>query len=477
MKKPIFSHTSQNKNAFFGGSYTLAISVIVLAILIAVNVFASALPSSMTKYDISSSKLYSITSNTKVVVNALDQDVTIYWIVQAGKEDKVLDNLLDNYKNLSDHIQVVKKNPDVYPSFAKQYTDETVQNNSLVVECGDRNKYISYNDIYVQESNMYSYNYNVSFDGEGAITSAIDYVTDEEQPQMYVLEGHGEADLPETFKDQLNKENIETHSFSLLNEDQIPEDADFVMIYAPSSDISEEEEKLLADYASNGGKLLVMAGPSKSGTLTNLYELLNDYGVTADDGIVVEGDREHYAFQSPFVLLPNIESDKLTDSLIDANYFVIMPLAQGMKIGESGSKGTVTPILTTSDNSFSKADGYNLTTYEHEDQDTDGPYAVGLSIETDGGGQIIWFSSSTFLEDMYNAYSSGANDDLAMNAVSSLVGEREAMAIRSKSLNYNYLTISDSTASLLKVLMIGMFPLVYLAAGIYIVMRRRRLQR
>ena len=35
----------------------------------------------MTKYDISSTKLYSVTSNTKVVVNALEQDVTIYWIV------------------------------------------------------------------------------------------------------------------------------------------------------------------------------------------------------------------------------------------------------------------------------------------------------------------------------------------------------------------------------------------------------------
>lgn len=54
-------------------------------------------PSSLMKYDISSSKLYSITSNTKVVVNALDQDVNIYWIVQSGKEDSVLDNLLSKY--------------------------------------------------------------------------------------------------------------------------------------------------------------------------------------------------------------------------------------------------------------------------------------------------------------------------------------------------------------------------------------------
>lgn len=77
---------------------------------------------------------------------------------------------------------------------------------------------------------------------------------------------------------------------------------------------------------------------------------------------------------------------------------------------------------------------------------------------------------------MYNAWSSGSNSDLAMNALSSLIGEREAMAIRSKSLNYNYLSISDSTASLLKVLMIGVFPLGYLGIGIGVILKRRRKQ-
>lgn len=61
-----------------------------------------------------------------------------------------------------------------------------------------------------------------------------------------------------------------------------------------------------------------------------------------------------------------------------------------------------------------------------------------------------------------------------MNALSSLIGEREAMAIRSKSLNYNYLSITDSTASLLKTLMIGVFPLAYLGIGVVIILKRRR---
>lgn len=75
---------------------------------------------------------------------------------------------------------------------------------------------------------------------------------------------------------------------------------------------------------------------------------------------------------------------------------------------------------------------------------------------------------------MYNALSSGSNSDLAMNALSPLIGEREAMAIRSKSLNYNYLSITDSTASLLKTLMIGVFPLAYLGVGVVVILKRRR---
>lgn len=121
--------------------------------------------------------------------------------------------------------------------------------------------------------------------------------------------------------------------------------------------------------------------------------------------------------------------------------------------------------------------GYDLSTYEKEDGDIDGPFALAVSVDvTDSGGRMVWFTSSSFLDDTYNAYSSGANVNLGMNALSSMIGESEAIAIRKKSLNYNYLTISDSTSSPLKVMMIGVFPLVYLGIGIGVVIRRRRLQ-
>ena len=379
MKLPVHLNPNggkgRNKIAFQGGSYALAISAIVLALLVVVNVLVSILPTSLTRFDISSSQLYSITSNTKSVVNALEEDVTIYWIVQADEEDPIVENLLDKYDSLSGHISVVKKNPDVYPTFAQQNTDETVTKNSLIVECGDKSCYISYSDIYLYETDFYSYGYtSASFDGEGAITSAIDYVVSDELPQLYLLEGHGEAELPQTFQEQLEKDNIETQP------------------------------------------------------------------------------------------------------LIDENYYPIVPAATGLTVSGSPSGATVTQLLTTSDSAFSKVSGYEMTTYDKEEGDMDGPFAVAVSVERNDGGEMVWFSSSLFLDDGYNAYSSGANVNLTMNALSQLIGEREAMSIRSKSLNYNYLTINESTASLLKVTMIGVFPLIYLAVGIGVVVKRRRMQ-
>ena len=463
------------KNAMRGGAYSAAVTAVVLAILIAVNVFVSAMPSGATEYDISASKLYSVTSNTKSVVNALTEDVTIYWIVQADEEDDVIGKLLDRYESLSDHITVEKRNPDVYPTFAEQYTDGTVYNNSLVVECGDRSRYISYEDIYLTDASVYSYSYSTSFDGEGAITSAIDYVTNPDQPVVYTLTGHGEEDLPATFADSLEKENITVEDLSLLNTAEIPEDVACLIVYAPQSDISEAERDTLASYVAGGGRLLVMAGPVEAAGLPNFYSLLEPYGVTAAEGIVVEEDQAHYVYPSPVALMPDLAESDVTAPLLEEGYYVIVPLAAGLTVGENTTSASVTSLLTTSEASFSKPAGYDMATYEKEDGDIDGPFALAVDIACDSGGELIWVSSSAYLDDMYNAYSSGANVNFTMNALSQLIGESETLSIRAKSLNYNYLTISDSVSGLLQVVMIGLIPLAFLGTGIILVVRRRRL--
>lgn len=458
------------------GWYSVVLALIVLAILVAVNVLFSVLPSKFTQFDISAAQLYSLTSDTKVVATNLDKDVTIYWITQAGQESTVLDKLLDRYRDLSDLITVVKKDPDIYPTFAQQYTDETVVNNSLVVECGDKSRYISYDDIYQVDTASYYTTGSVSqsFDGEGQITSAIDYVVSDELPKIYLLSGHGEVALSDTFSNELTRSNYETvEDFSLLNVDEIPEDCDALLINAPTSDISDEELTMLRDYVQGGGKLLVLSGPQKEASLTNLDTLLADYDVTVSDGIVVDTDREHYAFTAPYVLMPDIESSDITDPLTEESSHVIVPIAQGLTVGSNGS---VTALLTTSDEAFGKAAGYAMTTHEKEDGDTDGPFTLAVSItDSTAEGKIVWVASDYLLDDTYNSYSSGANLDLVMNGLSWMIGKNDAVSIRAKSLNNSYLTISSSSATVLKVVMIGVIPLCFLLLGIDEVLRRRKM--
>ncbi len=471
-------NSSFNRLAFQGGTYSLLISAVVLAILVMVNIFVNALPATWTKLDMSSSHLYSVTSNTKVVLNNMDKDVTIYWIVQADAEDSILSNLLDKYDSLSSHVSVVKRNPDVYPTFAAQYTDETVYNNSLIVECGDRYRYIPYTDMYESEYISYGFSYNDAFDGEGAITSAIDYVISDELPVMYILEGHGESDLPQAFAESVDKANIETAQLSLLTVDEVPEDADMILIYEPENDISNEEYQMLASYTYNGGNLMVISGPVDGVEFENLNRLISDYGVAVEDGIVIESERNNYVFY-PYVLLPNIAVNDITQDIVTSRYYIVTPIDSGLTVGGTDSTldGSVTPLLTTSEGSFSKIAGYALDTYAKEDDDIDGPFTVGVLIDTYNEGKLIWFSSLGFLDDAYNIYSAGANVTLAMNSISSMLGEREAIAIPSKSLNYTYLNISSATASTLEIWMMAVIPLAYLAIGICVLLRRRSIQK
>ncbi len=466
-----------NTRAAKVGGYSFVMSVFVLAILIAVNVAVSALPSTWTHYDISAAQLYSVTSATKAVAQNLTEDVTIYWITQEGSEDTVIEKLLDVYDALSDHITIQKTNPDIYPTFAAQYTDETVANNAMIVECGDKYRYIAYSDIYETDYSDYYTSGTIAqyFDGEGAITAAIDYVVREVLPVIYLLTGHGEADLSDSFAESIEKSNIETATFSLLTVDEIPEDADAIMIYAPTSDISEEEADMLLAYLEDGGCVFVISGPQEDDEMTNLHSLLEYYGVTTEEGIIIEGNRSNYAVGYPYVLLPDLGDSDITSELAENNNYIIVPIAQGLTIGTADDTVTVTSLLDTSSDSFSKIAGYGLTTYEKEDDDIDGAFSVAVSIEdSETGAMMVWISSDSLMDDTYVSYSSGANSDFVMNAISWMIGESDAISIRSKSMSYSYLTISTSQATLIKICIIGIIPLGYLAYGLEEVIRRRR---
>ena len=84
---------------------------------------------------------------------------------------------------------------------------------------------ISYSDLYETEMDYTTYQTNTTgFDGEGQIDSAISYVTSENLPVIYTLEGHEELELNSSLTDSLQKANYDVQSLNLLTQDAVPED-------------------------------------------------------------------------------------------------------------------------------------------------------------------------------------------------------------------------------------------------------------
>ena len=453
------------------GSYSFILTAVVLAILITVNFALSFLPDSYAQADLTANQLYSISSQSKVMLSSLEDDITIYWIVAAGQEDEYVEKLLHNYEDYSSKVKVEKKDPDLNPDFTNAYTDEEIYNNSVIVECGDRYRYISYEEMYeVSSTDYYSmYSSADEFSGEKLITSAISYCTTEELPVVHVLEGHGEAELSTSFADAIETDNLETESLSLLNGEAVPEDVECILINAPSTDISEEEKDMLIDFLEGGGRVLILSG-------TNTEDELP--GISVLEGVVVEESTDHYIFNMPVILMPEMGSSDITDPLINDNYHVIMPVTKALDVSEPDGDVTVTPLLTSSENSFLKADGYNIETYEKEDGDTQGPLTLAAlatkDIDDENQMQFVWIASSVLLDEAYNQYSSDANEDFVLNALEMMCEKDDSVSVRSKNLTNEYLTVSTSSASLIKVVTIGVIPAIYLIVGIGVVVRRKR---
>ena len=317
------------------------------------------------------------------------------------------------------------------------------------------------------------------FDGEGQITSAIGYVTSEDLPILYTLEGHGEKEMDSTIKEDIEKANMDIQSLNLLTEGSVPDDADCLFIDSPSTDISEDEKTAIIDYLENGGKAMIFSDYTTE-DLPNFDAVLENYGVQREAGIVFEGDNQHYAMQMPYYLVPTINSTDASSETVSGGYYVLAPYAQGIKkMDDVRDTVTINSILTTSDQAYSKTD-LNSDTLEKEDGDEAGPFDLGVSItetlDDDKETQIVYYTSSNLMESQVNQMVSGGNEKLIIESLKWMTDTEDSatVSIPSKSLSVSYLTLTDYDAAFWKICTIGLIPGFFLVVGFAVWMKRRK---
>ena len=128
------------------------------------------------------------------------------------------------------------------------------------------------------------------------ITASVDYVTTDDIPTTYILSGHGEAELSETFtKMYLDDLSVRYFLINLDQKGEIPANAVTLVLNAPKTDITDKEKALLADFIANGGSLVLNTTPDAMG-LTNLMSLMNSYGLAGKDAIVLDDSLSYNSY-------------------------------------------------------------------------------------------------------------------------------------------------------------------------------------
>ena len=350
--------------------------------------------------------------------------------------------------------------------------------NTIVVSCEATGKTttISFDKIIVMDMSSYYYSGNASyseFDGDGQLTSAVNYVTSDVQKTIYKVSGHGEAELSSTVTDLMSKNNYTLTELNLLMADSIPDDCDLLLMNAPTNDLSENEVTLLTNYLAAGGKVMCLLGDTSLTDFPNLASVLKVYGIEGADGYIADPTRCYQ--NQPYYIFPQLNvSGDLANGI--SSQMVLLTNAHGMTLTDP-TRDTITTsaFMETSEN------GYAVT----ESEQKQGTYELGVvATETISSGDDSEESSTTEArltvisagslidKNITDAFSQLENAQIFMNAVSANFDGVQNLSIEAKSLGTEYNTIQH--AGLFSLLVIFGIPAVILIAGFSVWFRRRK---
>ena len=451
-------HNLIGTKAFRKGSYSTVIMVVIIAIVIAANVMFSKLPTAARNIDVSSNNLYSIGDTTHSVLDGLKNDVEIIVIKDKESTDKRISTLLAKYADYSDHIKVTYKDSVLYPSVLTTYDTEE---NNIVIKCDatDKTTKVAFSDIIVTSTSYYGSTYETSFDGEGQLTKAIDYVSNENNKLIYTISGHGESDLGKNISELISKSNFNVKSVNLLVDNGIPDDCDMLICNQPTKDLADDELKLLREYMENGGKMTVVLADTTTET-PNFDALMADYGISKVNGYIA--DTERYYGQNVYQIFPNYSSGDITGKFGSEEYTLLFG-SLGLKV-EKTDGVTVDEFLTTSNKGAAVVG---------ENDYTEGKYTLAAAATKDESRFTV-FGSASIIDDEFTSYYTNLMDLQAfMNSITANFDDVSNISIDSISLQTTYNTIANGSG--IGAIFIGIIPVALLILGFLRWFGRRKL--
>lgn len=474
------------------GSIAVAILAVVIAIVIVINIVCGLLVERLPqlKIDFTANNSFALQEDTIDYMSHLDDDVTINVLMSksdfesSGSYFVQAKNLLEKMESSSNgKVEIEYVDLTANPTFTSQYSDidwtVTTNNYMILVECGEQYKVLTLDDCFEYDADTYNYYGTYQFTGttiEQAVVTAILNVTTEDRVVVDILTGNQEQDYT-GIKNLLVNNAYDVNEISLVTQD-ISEDAEILIIFAPSVDLDESSVEKISTWLDNDGKYgrtLVYVPTAEKVDTPNIDALLNDWGMAVNGGYVFETSSDYLVNGStPYAFVTDY-TEYYADNLKNAKIPVVVSDAHDIIINDSSMAHA---LLTTSDTA-------GVQPYETEDDWNymDAVAGEPLNVAAEGvltnneeeSSRVIVFGSYMMFDETIMSFNSYNNSAYFMNVINT-VSDKDDMGItiESKSLESEELGVTDvATGNVLLAVFVIIIPVGVLVMGIVMWLRRR----
>ena len=473
---------------FRKGGFSIVFIAVFVAIVIVLNMVAGLLTEKIPAltFDLSKSKTSELSQDTLDFISTIDKEVTITVLADENKYTSaneyylMANTLLKQYKNQNKKIQIKYIDLTANPTFTSKYPDDTLGGGNYIVECGDKHRVLTNDDLFEITQDMYGSSQVSSMEVEPAVTTAILNVTSDNQTKVRFIDGFGDYDAS-ALKTLLEKNNYDVATINTLTE-TIEESVEALVLYTPSVDLDDTSIKKIKDFLNNNGnygKDFFFVASEQKTEMPKFNAFLEEWGMKMGEGLVAETDTSklvpYYGrYDYRISLLDySANSTEYTEGLKNKNINIlggfIIPI-------EITNQNTATPLLQTSElaklvkfTETENPDTENLPSQQYN--------AAAIATKTSGNdeksnvavlGSNFMLSSAAISVPTYN------NGAYIINLMNKLTDNTdEGITIDGKNLEITALGITTDQINMLNVVCMGVIPLVIVIVAVVIWVRRR----
>lgn len=415
------------------------------------------------QFDWSVIKLNSLTDQSKNILKEMNEPITFKMFARKT-ESLAWMTLLDFYRVEKPSINIEKIDIDVRPDLVGDYQISDAA--TLVIEYKGKRQKVTERD-------------------ELNITNGLIKISRSNDPVVYFVQGHGEADINSVENEgakyifeAARNSAIDVRPLNLVSAQEVPFDAKALILWGPKTSLQPSEIAVIKRFLERKGNLMVAIDPELNGdNHAELRNLLQNYKMIVRNDLVV--DRKSFVNGSNGSI-PMVESYN-ADHAITRRFKgqIFFPLVASLEaIPNEVLKdvpGTVTSLASSTPfpDSWGETSLKELAAQEMvftREKDRPGPLSLVLAYEGPTN-KIVAFGNSTFVINAYLKF--GNNYAFFLNSLSWLVDEDRLISFNLPIIQSEPVFISAPQMGIIFYFSVLFSPLVLFGLGVFMYRRRR----